>query len=561
MGTNIFPLLKTIEIVNGETNSHWFLFFVIFSNYSGDIAKMFRNLLKHIYIVSTVSVFIYRYNQNKEGNNIIGGFSIMVVSQKMKTLKNYIGGKWIESTSILAEEVPNPATGEVIARVPLSTREDLDHAVATAKEAFKTWKKVAVPRRARILFRYQQLLVENWKELAELITMENGKSYEEAFGEVQRGIECVEFAAGAPTLMMGTQLPDIATDIESGMYRYPIGVIGGITPFNFPMMVPCWMFPLAIACGNTFVLKPSERTPLLANRLAELFHEAGLPDGVLNIVHGAHDVVNGILENEDVKAVSFVGSQPVAEYIYKTAAANGKRVQALAGAKNHSIVLPDADLDNAVKNIIGAAFGSAGERCMAAAVVVAVGDIADELINRLKTAADDIKIGNGIDEGVFLGPVIRETHKKRTLHYIEMGENEGASLIRDGRKDVVAEQGYFVGPTIFDNVQPNMKIWQDEIFAPVLSVVRVNTLEEAIELTNKSEFANGACLYTDSAKAVREFRDEIDAGMLGINLGVPAPMAFFPFSGYKKSFYGDLHANGKDGVEFYTRKKMLTARY
>jgi malonate-semialdehyde dehydrogenase (acetylating)/methylmalonate-semialdehyde dehydrogenase len=326
-------------------------------------------------------------------------------------------------------------------------------------------------------------------------------------------------------------------------------------------MVPCWMFPLAIACGNTFVLKPSERTPLLANRLAELFTEAGLPAGVLNIVHGAHDVVNGILEHPEIKAVSFVGSQPVAEYIYKTAAAHGKRVQALAGAKNHSIVMPDADLDIAVKNIIGAAFGSAGERCMACAVVVAVGDVADKLIERLTAEADSMKIGNGLDEGVFLGPVIRDAHKERTRGYIEAGELEGAQLIRDGRKDTVNENGYFVGPTIFDNVTTDMKIWKDEIFAPVLSIVRVKDLDEAIGLTNQSEFANGACLYTDSAKAVRQFRDEIDAGMLGVNVGVPAPMAFFPFSGYKKSFYGDLHANGRDGVEFYTRKKMLTARY
>ncbi|CAH0297470.1 CoA-acylating methylmalonate-semialdehyde dehydrogenase [Peribacillus sp. Bi134] len=485
----------------------------------------------------------------------------MELTKEVQMLKNYIGGQWVESASEQIEEVPNPATGEIIARIPISTREELNQAVLAAKEAFKKWRKVAVPRRARILFRYQQLLVENWEDLAKIITLENGKSYAEAYGEVQRGIECVEFAAGAPTLMMGDQLPDIATGVESGMYRYPIGVIGGITPFNFPMMVPCWMFPLAIACGNTFVLKPSERTPLLANRLAELFKEAGLPDGVLNIVHGAHEVVNGILENEDIKAVSFVGSQPVAEYIYKTAAANGKRVQALAGAKNHSIVMPDADLDNAVTNITGAAFGSAGERCMAASVVVAVGDVADELIDRLKKAADEITIGNGMDEGVFLGPVIRESHKERTLSYIEIGKAEGASLIRDGRNDDGIEQGYFVGPTIFDNVQTKMKIWQDEIFAPVLSIARVDSLEEAIELTNKSEFANGACLYTDSAKAIREFREEIDAGMLGVNLGVPAPMAFFPFSGYKKSFYGDLHANGKDGVEFYTRKKMLTARY
>ncbi|KMN42223.1 CoA-acylating methylmalonate-semialdehyde dehydrogenase [Bacillus sp. LK2] len=461
----------------------------------------------------------------------------MVVTKNVQTLKNYIGGQWIESTSKHVEDVPNPATGEIIARVPLSTKEDLDRAVATAKEAFQTWRKVAVPRRARILFRYQQLLIENWEELAKLVTLENGKSYKEAYGEVQRGIECVEFAAGAPTLMMGEQLPDIATGVESGMYRYPIGVIAGITPFNFPMMVPCWMFPLAIACGNTFVLKPSERTPLLANRIAELFKEAGLPDGVLNVVHGAHDVVNGILDNEDVKAVSFVGSQPVAEYIYKTAAANGKRVQALAGAKNHSIVLKDADLSSAAKEITNAAFGSAGERCMAAAVVV-------------------------VEEDVFLGPVIREGHKERTLGYIQSGVEQGATLIRDGREDDAAnDRGYFVGPTIFDNVTQEMKIWKDEIFAPVLSVVRVKNLMEAIHVANASPFANGACLYTNSAKAIREFREEIDAGMLGVNLGVPAPMAFFPFSGYKKSFYGDLHANGKDGVEFYTRKKMLTARY
>ncbi|MCU4766506.1 CoA-acylating methylmalonate-semialdehyde dehydrogenase [Bacillus toyonensis] len=486
----------------------------------------------------------------------------MVVTKNVQTLKNYIGGQWIESKSKQVEDVPNPATGETIARVPLSTKEDLDRAVATAKEAFQTWKKVAVPRRARILFRYQQLLIENWEELAKLVTLENGKSYKEAYGEVQRGIECVEFAAGAPTLMMGGQLPDIATGVESGMYRYPIGVIAGITPFNFPMMVPCWMFPLAIACGNTFVLKPSERTPLLANRIAELFKEAGLPDGVLNVVHGAHDVVNGILDNEDVKAVSFVGSQPVAEYIYKTAAANGKRVQALAGAKNHSIVLKDADLSFAVKEITSAAFGSAGERCMAAAVVVVEEDVANELVNRLLQEANAITIGNGLEEDVFLGPVIRDGHKERTHGYIQSGIEQGATLIRDGREDDAANgDGYFVGPTIFDNVTQEMKIWQDEIFAPVLSIIRVKDLAQAIHVANASPFANGACLYTDSAKAIREFREEIDAGMLGVNLGVPAPMAFFPFSGYKKSFYGDLHANGKDGVEFYTRKKMLTARY
>jgi malonate-semialdehyde dehydrogenase (acetylating)/methylmalonate-semialdehyde dehydrogenase len=486
----------------------------------------------------------------------------MSTTTTIETLKNFVGGQWIDATSGKTDVVPNPATGETLAHVPLSSREDVVHAVKVAKEAFRTWSKTAVPRRARILFKYQQLLVENWEELARLVTKENGKSYNEAYGEVQRGIECVEFAAGAPTLMMGKQLPDIATNVESGMYRYPVGVIGGITPFNFPMMVPCWMFPLAIACGNTFVLKPSERTPLLANRLAELFQEAGLPDGVLNIVHGAHDVVNELLENKDVKGISFVGSQPVAEYVYRTGTSYGKRVQALAGAKNHSIVMPDANLELATKEIISAAYGSAGERCMAAAVVVAVGDIADKLIEKLVEAADSLKIGNGLEEGVFLGPVIRDSHKAKTLKYIELGEQEGATLVRDGRKDAAAEgEGYFVGPTLFDNVTKDMTIWKEEIFAPVLSVVRVATLDDAIALANESEFANGACIYTQNGSNVRKFREEMDAGMLGVNLGVPAPMAFFPFSGWKNSFYGDLHANGPDGVEFYTRKKMLTSRW
>ncbi|WP_226618665.1 CoA-acylating methylmalonate-semialdehyde dehydrogenase [Cytobacillus firmus] len=477
-------------------------------------------------------------------------------------LKNFINGEWVDANTDKFETVPNPATGEELARTPISTREDVDNAVQAAKEAFKVWSKTPVPKRARILFKYQQLLIDNWDELAKLITQENGKNYKEAYGEVQRGIECVEFAAGAPSLMMGKQLPDIATNIESGMYRYPVGVIGGITPFNFPMMVPCWMFPLAIACGNTFVLKPSERTPILANRLAELFTEAGLPAGVFNIVHGAHDVVNSLIDHKDVPAISFVGSQPVAEYIYKSATAKGKRVQALAGAKNHSIVLPDADLDGAVKEIIAAAYGSAGERCMACSVVVAVDSIADELVARLNEQASQLTIGNGLDESVFLGPVIRQENKERTSNYIEIGEKEGAKLVRDGRKDeAYHENGYFIGPTIFDNVDPSMKIWKEEIFAPVLSVVRVKNLEEAIELTNKSDFGNGACLFTDSGSSVRYFRENIEVGMLGVNIGVPAPMAFFPFSGWKNSFYGDLHANGTDGVEFYTRRKMLTARW
>jgi malonate-semialdehyde dehydrogenase (acetylating) / methylmalonate-semialdehyde dehydrogenase len=485
----------------------------------------------------------------------------MATTTQVEILHNFIGGKWVPSASDKTEAVLNPATGQPLSYVPISLKEDVERAVLAAKEAFQSWSQTPVPKRARILFKYQQLLVDHWDELARLVTLENGKSFKEAYGEVQRGIECVEFAAGAPTLMMGTQLPDIASGLESGVWRYPVGVVGGITPFNFPMMVPCWMFPLAIACGNTFVLKPSERTPYLANRLALLFTEAGLPDGVLNIVHGAHEVVNAMLMNKDIHAISFVGSQPVAEYVYRTAAANGKRVQALAGAKNHTIVMPDADLDNAVTNIIGAAFGSAGERCMACAVVVAVGEVADELVERLKSAADALKIGNGLDDGVFLGPVIRESQKQRTLDYIETGIHEGSSLARDGRRDEVNQEGYFIGPTIFDNVKPGMKIWQDEIFAPVLSVVRVQDLTEAIEIANQSSFANGACLFTDSAHAIRQFREQIDAGMLGVNIGVPAPMSFFPFSGWKNSFYGDLHVNGRDGVEFYTRRKVLTGRY
>ncbi len=480
----------------------------------------------------------------------------------VQTLKNFIGGEWIQAKTDKTEPVYNPATGEVIAHVPISTKEDLDHAVHVANKAFQTWKELAVPRRARILFKFHQLLVENWDDLAKMITIENGKNFNESHGEVLRGIECVEFAAGAPTLMMGDNLASIATGLESGVYRYPIGVVGGITPFNFPMMVPSWMFPMAIVTGNTFVLKPSERTPLLANQLAELLDEAGLPKGVFNIVHGAHDIVNGLLDHEKISAISFVGSQPVAEYVYKRGTANLKRVQALAGAKNHSIVLNDANLDNASTQILNAAFGSAGERCMACAVVAVEDSVADEFIEQLVQKANEVKIGNGLDEGIFLGPVIREEHKARTLNYIEIGEKEGATLIRDGRKDKSAQSGgYYVGPTIFDNVTSEMKIWQDEIFAPVLSISRVKDLDAAINLANTSTLANGACIFTKDGGSVRTFRENIDAGMLGVNIGVPAPMSFFPFSGWKDSFYGDLHANGKDGVEFYTRKKVVTARW
>lgn len=477
-------------------------------------------------------------------------------------LGHRIGGRVVPPChGVRYETVPDPATGRALAEVPLGDAADVDAAVAAARAAWRSWSQVPVPKRARLMFRFQQILTEHADELARLIVRENGKTWADARGEVGRGIENVEFAAGAPALMMGRGLRDIADGLESGFYRYPVGVVGGITPFNFPMMVPAWMFPLAIACGNTFVLKPSERTPLTAMRLAELFEEAGLPPGVLNVVHGGKDAVESLLAHPEVAAVSFVGSQPTAAYVYREAVRHGKRVQALGGAKNHTIVMPDANLDEAVRQIAVAAFGSAGERCMACAVVVAVGEIADPLVAGLVQAADRLVIGNGADRSVGLGPVIREEHRARTMRYITQGVSEGAALVRDGRNDPIPADGWFIGPTIFDRVAPNMTIWQDEIFAPVLGVARVNTLSEAIALANRSEFANGACLFTDSSHAIREFRDRIDAGMLGINIGVPAPMAFFPFSGWKHSFYGDLHVNGEDGVAFFTRKKMVTARY
>ncbi|GLB60318.1 CoA-acylating methylmalonate-semialdehyde dehydrogenase [Cytobacillus sp. NCCP-133] len=479
---------------------------------------------------------------------------------EIRKLENYINGEWIDSQATAYEDVFNPATKEVIAQVPLSSKNDIDYAIEVASNAFGEWSRVPVPRRSRILFNYQQLLTKHKEELAHIITKENGKSLIEALGEVQRGIENVEFAAGAPSLMMGDSLSTIAKDIEAANYRYPIGVVCGIAPFNFPMMVPCWMFPMAIALGNTFVLKPSERTPLLTDRLVELFTEAGLPKGVFNVVHGAHDVVNGMLDHTEVKAISFVGSKPVGEYVFKKASDNLKRVQALTGAKNHTVVLNDADLEDAVTAIISSAFGSAGERCMACSVVTVEEGIADEFIAMLKEKTAYVKMGNGLDDGVLLGPVIRKENLNRTISYIEKGIEEGATLIQDGREQIAGE-GYFIGPTIFDDVNTDMTIWKEEIFAPVLSIKRVKNLKEAITIANQSEFANGACIFTNDASSIRYFREHIDAGMLGINLGVPAPMAFFPFSGWKSSFFGTLHANGKDSVDFYTRKKVVTARY
>ncbi|MDR7073575.1 CoA-acylating methylmalonate-semialdehyde dehydrogenase [Fictibacillus barbaricus] len=484
-----------------------------------------------------------------------------VTKSDTKLLKNYINGQWVASNSTEDLEVPNPATGEVLARVPISTKDDLEKAILAADAAFQKWKHVPVPKRARVMFKFHYLLTENHEELAKLVVQENGKAYKEAYGEVQRGIECVEFASGAPTHLMGETLSNIAEEIDSEMFRYPLGIVGGITPFNFPMMVPLWMFPLAIVCGNTFILKPSERTPILANRLAELLTEAGLPEGVFNIVHGAHDVVNGLLEHEAIKAISFVGSQPVAKYVYEKAALNGKRVQALSGAKNHHIVMPDADTEKAVQNIISSTFGSAGQRCMACSAVVVVGNN-DKFVEEIRKKADDLTIGSGLDDEVLLTPIIRDSHRQKVLGIIEKGIEEGADLIRDGRREMSDfNEGNFLGATIFDRVTPEMTIAKEEIFAPVLSILRAEDLNEGLEYIRKSRYGNGATLYTKNAQAVRQFREEADAGMLGINVGVPATMAFFPFSGWKDSFYGDLHVNGKDGINFFTRKKMITSRY
>src|SRR5699024_1181721 len=386
-----------------------------------------------------------------------------------RILKNYINGQWVDSQATNFEEVMNPATEEPLVRVPFSTPEETHEAIEIAQTAFESWSKVPVPKRGRLLFKLQNLLVEHTDELARLITIENGKALSEAKGEVGRGIENVENAASIMNLMMGDSISTAATDVEITNYRYPIGVVGAITPFNFPMMVPFWIFPMALACGNAVVMKPSEKTPLLMEKIVELVEEAGFPKGIFNVVYGAHDVVNTLLSDELVRGISFVGSKPVGEYVYKTGTSHLKRVQALTGAKNHVVVLKDANIDRAVKDIIGGAYGSAGERCMAASVVVLEEAIADEFLSKFKQAAEAIKIGNGLDEGVFLGPVIRKEARDRTFDYIQSGVDQGAELVLDGRKNL-PDKGYYVGPTIFDQVTTEMKIWQDEIFAPVASI-------------------------------------------------------------------------------------------
>lgn len=480
----------------------------------------------------------------------------------MKVLQNYIDGQLREVSTETLLDVMNPATKEVMAQVPLSARSDVDVAVTAAERAFQSWKHVPPVERARVMFRYQSLLERYKEDLAEIVTRENGKNLADARGEVLRGLEVVEFACGIPTLLQGANLAGVARGVDCEMGRYPLGVVGGITPFNFPLMVPMWLYPIAIACGNTFVLKPSELTPLSALRQSELLQEAGLPDGVFNIVHGARDVVDGLLEHPTVKAISFVGSAPVARKVYQTAAAHGKRVQALAGAKNHLIVLADAPLDKCIDIVMGSAYGNAGERCLAGSVILVEESIGDEFVARLSDAIDHLEIGNGLVEGKELGPVIRQQHQEKILDYIQVGVSEGAKVVRDGREvNMERNNGYFLGATLFDDVKPEMRIAREEIFGPVLSVIRIKGLEDAIDVANRSDFGNAAVLFTRSGKAAREFRENIQAGMLGINIGVPAPMAYFPFGGVKGSFYGDLRATGKDGVEFYTEKKVVTTRW
>jgi malonate-semialdehyde dehydrogenase (acetylating)/methylmalonate-semialdehyde dehydrogenase len=477
-----------------------------------------------------------------------------------KTVHSYIGGKFRESRSEKADPIPNPATGDTIATLPYSTREEINEAVAAAKKAFLTWSETPVPDRAQVMFRFKALFDKHFEELSALVTQENGKTLEESRGEVKRAIEVIDFACGAPTLMMGQNLDQIARGIDEELTRFPVGVVAGITPFNFPNMVPLWMIPVAIVCGNTFVLKPSQLTPLSAVRIAELLQEAGLPEGVFNVVHGANDAVNQLLTHPDIAAISFVGSATVAAYIYTTAAANGKRVQALGGAKNHILVMDDADLELSAPHVISSAFGNAGQRCLAGSVAVGVGKIGDALVRELAQEAREIKVGPGTDPKSTMGPVIRGERKRKLIEYIDGAQSEGAELVTDGRS-VEQTDGFFLAPTIFDRVTPDMKIWKEELFGPVLSVVRASDIDEALNVLNRSTYGNMASIFTTSGKNAREFKRRAQAGMLGVNIGVAAPMAFFPFTGWKNSFFGDLHATGQDSVRFYTRHKVVTTRW
>jgi malonate-semialdehyde dehydrogenase (acetylating)/methylmalonate-semialdehyde dehydrogenase len=479
------------------------------------------------------------------------------------TIDLWIAGRHQRATSARTGEITNPATGTIVRKVPLCNAQDIDAAVKAATAALPGWSNTPPLRRARVMQKFLQLMQANQKEIARLVTEEHGKTLPDAMGSVQRGIEVVEFACGIPHLLKGEHSEDVGTGVNCHTLRQPVGVCAGITPFNFPVMVPAWMFPVAIACGNTFILKPSEKVPSASMRMAELMKEAGLPDGVLNVVHGDKEAVDAILNHPGIHAVSFVGSTPIAKTIYETCAKNGKRVQALGGAKNHAVVLPDADLEFAADALTGAAYGSAGERCMAISAVVAVGAAADPLVALLKKKAEAIMVGPGEKEGVDMGPLVSRVHRDKVSGYVDQGVKDGARLVVDGRGHKVTgnENGFFLGTTLFDNVKPDMKVYQDEIFGPVLVVLREKTLEDAIALINRNPYANGTAIFTESGGAARRFENEIQVGMVGINVPIPVPVAFYSFGGWKGSLFGDLHVHGAEGVKFYTRTKVVTTRW
>ena len=481
----------------------------------------------------------------------------------MNLIEHFIEGKIVSGTSDRKGKVFNPAIGKQESEVRLGTKQDLDLAVQKAKKAFETWSNVTPIQRARIIFKYKEIIEKNSDLLAKMIVSEHGKVYEDAKGSLTRGLEVVEFACGIPQMLKGDFTENVGTNIDSWSVRQPLGVCAGITPFNFPAMVPMWMFPMAIACGNTFVLKPSEKDPSCPLKLAELFSEAGLPDGVLNVVNGDKEVVDAILEHKDISAVSFVGSTPIAKYIYENAAKNEKRVQALGGAKNHCVVMPDCDLDQAVNGLMGAAYGSAGERCMAQSVAVAVGNVGDKLVDELSKKVEALKIGPGMDKNSEMGPLVTKEHLERVRGYVDLGIKEGADLVVDGRDIKLQgyEDGYYIGGCLFDNVKKDMKIYKEEIFGPVLSVVRAKDFDEAIKLVNDHEFGNGVSIFTRDGDSGRTFSSKAKIGMIGINIPIPVPMAFHSFGGWKRSLFGDQHMHGPEGVRFYTKLKTITSRW
>lgn len=478
-------------------------------------------------------------------------------------LTHWINGQHVKGTSGRFGDVYNPATGEVVSQVPLASQGELAAAVEAARSAWPDWAQTPPLSRARIMFKYKALIEENADELAAIINAEHGKVLSDAHGSLTRGLEVVEYACGIPQLLKGEYTEQVGRGIDAWTTRQPIGVCAGITPFNFPAMVPMWMYPMAIACGNTFILKPSEKDPSCALRLAELASEAGLPDGVLNVVNGDKVAVDAILAHPHIPAISFVGSTPIAQYIYATGTANGKRVQALGGAKNHMVVMPDADVDQAADALMGAAYGSAGERCMAISVAVAVGDAGDRLMDLLKPKVEALKIGPGTDESMDMGPLVTADHLRKVSSYVEVGIEEGAELVVDGRDYSIQgyEKGFFIGGCLFDNVTPDMRIYKEEIFGPVLSVVRSPDFDMALQIINDHEFGNGVSIFTRDGDAAREFTNRIEVGMVGVNVPIPVPMAFHSFGGWKGSLFGDTHMHGPEGVRFYTRQKAITSRW